>query len=42
MKTIEIDWNPEIYEKFQRIIEDIPDEFKVIASQMIKLKAEEI
>lgn len=42
MKTIEIEWNPEIYEKFQRLIEDIPDEFKAIASQMIKIKAEEV
>lgn len=37
-----MEWNSEVYNKFQRIIEDIPDDFKMIASQMIKLKAEEV
>ena len=42
MKIVEIEWNFKIYEKFERIIEDIPDEFRVIASQMIKTKAKEV
>ena len=41
-KVKNMEWNSEINKKFKRIVEDIPDEFKVIATQMIKLKAEEI
>ncbi|MFX0025214.1 MAG: radical SAM protein [Candidatus Hermodarchaeota archaeon] len=37
-----MDWNSEVFKKFKCIIEDIPDDFKAIALQMIKLKAEEI
>ncbi len=37
-----MEWNSEIQDNFRRIMEDIPDGFKTIASQMIKLKAEEI
>ncbi|MFW9864604.1 MAG: radical SAM protein [Candidatus Thorarchaeota archaeon] len=36
-----MNWNPKVYKNFEEIIKDIPDEFKVIATQMIKLKAEE-
>ncbi len=34
-------WNPEIKLKFKKIMKEVPDEFKLIAIQMIEMRSEE-